>query len=138
MFASNAWRNSHLIVGGLGLVVFLLQGQYMARVLGMDAMPDGPRMLYRSAHIYLMLACLANVTAGYFMTPERESNLVQRLASVLLLVCPPLLIVSFFTESATATLERPIGTYTLYLLFGAAALLLLQEIFRRFRSGSGN
>jgi hypothetical protein len=131
-------RNCHLLVGALGLVLFLLQGQYMARVLGMDTLPDGARMLYRSAHIYLMLASLANVCVGYFMTPERTLNYLQRLISVLLLACPALLIWSFFTESATATLERPIGTYTLYLLFGSGVLLLLQEAYRRLTSSRGD
>lgn len=132
------WRNCHLLVGGLGLVLFALQGQYMARVLGMENLPDGSRMLYRSAHIYLMLASLVNVGVGYYMTPERTLNLLQRVISAVLLVCPALLAWSFFTESATGTLERPIATNTLYLLFISGVLLLLQEIYRRFKSGRDN
>lgn len=127
-------RTCHLLVGGLGLLVFLLQGQYMARVVGMEALPDGARMLYRSAHIYLMLASLANVCVGYYMTPERAPNPLQRLTCVVLLTCPALLAWSFFTESASGSLERPIATYTLYLLFGSAVLLLLQEAYRGLSS----
>ena len=130
----DCWRTCHLLVGALGLILFLLQGQYMARVLGMETLPDGARMMYRSAHIYLMLASLANVCAGYFMTPERKLDALQRLISILLLACPALLIWSFFTESASATLQRPIGSYTLYLLFGSGVLLLLQEGYRRLTS----
>jgi hypothetical protein len=131
---STCWRNSHLLVGGLGLLIFLLQGQYMGRVLGMETLPDGERMLYRSAHIYLMLACVANISVGYFLTPERTLNHLQRLISVVLLLCPALLVWSFFTESSTATLERPIASYTLYLLFGSGVLLLLQELYSRLVS----
>lgn len=131
----NHWRRCHLLVGGLGLLVFVLQGQYMARVLGMETLPDGARMLYRSAHIYLMLACLANIAVGYFMTPEWTLNHLQRLIGLVLMICPALLVWSFFTESESVTLERPIVSYTLYLLFGSGVLLLLQEAYRRYTSG---
>ena len=41
---SNAvnFRNCHLIVGGPGLLLFVLQGQYMARVLGVEHLADAP------------------------------------------------------------------------------------------------
>lgn len=128
------WRTCHLLVGALGFLLFILQGQYMARMLGMEQLPDGARMMYRTAHIYLMLASLANICAGYFMTRGRPAGYMQRFVSVLLLACPTLLIWSFFTESANATLERPIASYTLYLLFGSGVLLLLQEGYRRLTS----
>jgi hypothetical protein len=128
------WRTCHLLVGALGLLLFILQGQYMARILGMDQLANGARMMYRSAHIYLMLSSLANICAGYFMTPGHNAGYLQRLVSILLLACPALLIWSFFTESASAALDRPIATYALYLLFGSGVLLLLQEGYRRLIS----
>ncbi len=129
-----SWRSCHLLVGGLGLVLFALQGQYMARFLGVADLPDAARMLYRSAHIYLLLASVANVSAGYFMTPTAVVTYPQRLIGVVLLLAPGLFILSFFTESTIATLERPIAKAGLYLLFATAALLLLDEGYRRLRS----
>ncbi len=132
------WRNCHLLIGGLGLVLFLLQGQYMARVLGVAELPDAARMMYRSAHIYLLLACLANVCAGYFMTPALTLTHLQRLISVLLLLSPGLMIWSFFTESTGGTLDRPVASTGLYSLFGAAVILLLHEGYRTFSNRRDN
>ena len=125
------WRHCHLIVGGLGLLLFMLQGQYMARILGVADLPDAARMMYRSAHIYLLLASIANVIAGYFMTPTTVVHHLQRLICIVLLLAPALFLWSFLTESTIATLDRPIARAGLYLLFGAAALLLLDEVYRR-------
>ena len=80
------WRNCHLFIGGLGLALFVLQGQYMARILGVANLPDAARMMYRSAHIYLLLASVANVMAGYFMTPTAVLNFLQRLVGIVLLL----------------------------------------------------
>jgi len=127
------WRICHLLIGGLGLILFMLQGQYMARILGVADLPDAARMMYRSAHIYLLLASVANVVAGYFMTPTVVVHHLQRLIGVVLLLSPVLFIWSFFTESTVVTLDRPLAKTGLYLLFGAAALLLLDEVYRRLR-----
>ena len=126
------WRNCHLLIGGVGLALFILQGQYMARILGVADLPDAARMMYRSAHIYLLMASVANVVAGYFMKPAAVVHHLQRLIGIVLLLSPVLFIWSFFTESGIANLDRPLAKTGLYLLFGAAALLLLDEVYRRF------
>ena len=127
-----SWRNCHLAIGGIGLLLFVLQGQYMARVLGVDAMSDGPRMLYRSAHIYFLLSCVANVSIGYFMSGTQVLNALQRLVAIAVMVAPALLLWSFFTESTNSTLLRMISKAGLYLLFGSAVLMVLQDIYQRF------
>lgn len=128
-----AWQRLHLVLGTLGLFVFILQGQYMARVLGVPDLPDVQRMLYRSAHLYLMLACAANICAGYFIDPAQNGGILPRLCSVLLLVSPALLLVSFFTEVNTRTIDRPMLSIALYLLFAAVALLASHALWRRLR-----
>ena len=128
----------HLIVGGLGLLLFVLQGQYMARVLGVEHLPDASRMMYRSAHIYFLLVCVANVGVGYSLTPGAAVNYLQRLVGIILLGSPVLLLYSFFTESTVVSLDRPVASMALYLLFGVAVLLILHEIYRRFRSPPRN
>lgn len=128
-----SWRNFHLLIGGLGLLLFALQGQFMARVLGVADLPDAARMMYRSAHIYLLLASVGNVVAGYLMTPATVVSILQRLMSAVLLLAPGLFIWSFFTESTIASLERPVAAVGLYLVFGAATLLVLDDVYRRMR-----
>jgi intracellular septation protein A len=126
-------RNCHLLVGGLGLLLFVLQGQYMARVLGVEHLADASRMMYRSAHIYFLLVCVANVSVGYYMPRATPINFLQRLISAILLASPVLLIASFLTESTAQSLDRPIATIALYLLFGSATLLLLHEVYRTLK-----
>jgi hypothetical protein len=127
------WRYCHLFIGGLGLALFLLQGQYMARVLAVSDLPDAARMMYRSAHIYLLMASVANIVAGYFMAPTAVVRPLQRLIGIVLLLSPFLFIWSFFTEATAASLDRPVARMGLYLLFGSATLLLLDEVYRMIR-----
>jgi len=127
------WRKLHLSVGILGLLLFVLQGQYMARVLGVPELPDVQRMLYRSAHLYLMLACAANVCVGYFMTAGHSPGVLQRLCSVLLLVSPAMLLLSFFIEIDDRGIDRPLLSMALYLVFAAAALLATGAVAARLR-----
>lgn len=127
-------RSIHLLVGGLGLLLFVLQGQYMALVIGVEHLPDAPRMMYRSSHIYLLLAGVANVSVGYYLAPNASLNYLQRLVSVILLLAPMLLVWSFVSESNASSLDRPIGKTALYLLFGSATVLVLHEIYRRFKA----
>jgi len=122
-------RNIHLAVGILGLALFVLQGQYMARVLVVPELPDMPRMFYRTAHLYLMLASALNIAAGAWL-PAAVGRL-QALCSALLLAAPPLLLWSFFYESTAGAEYRNIASYALYMVFGAAVLLALQALWRR-------
>lgn len=128
-----SWRTLHLLVGTAGLLLFVLQGQYMLRVLGVPDLPDAARMSYRSAHLYLMLSSAVNIATGVFLSSQRLNNYLQQLASALLLVSPALLIWSFLTESNIPSLERPVAATGLYLIFAAAVLLLLSEGYRQIR-----
>jgi hypothetical protein len=100
----------HLLVGIFGIVVFVLTGQYMEIFLrGMMDMPDGPRLLYRTSHLYLMWSSLVNLLVGvYFVTAStKTARFMQFAASVLLLAGPPLIIAGFFLESPNNNLDRP-------------------------------
>ena len=126
-------RNCHLVLGGLGLVLFLLTGQFMARIAGVPELPDAERVLYRAGHIYLLLACVANVFAGAGMHAGKPSGLVPRLCSLLLMLSLLLLAWSFFTELPGDDLERPASRLALYLLFGASSALVLQATADAYR-----
>ena len=130
------WRNVHLVIGAAGLLVFILQGQYMGGTLGVPELPDVQRMLYRSAHIYLMLACAMNLGSGFFMPASGPEGILQKLASVSMLAAPPVLLYSFFTEVSAGTIDRPLLSIALYLLFGAAVLLGIAGAWQRFRPGA--
>lgn len=102
-------KRLHLIVGVAVVVVFLLTGQYMdyLDVRG-GAAGDGVRMMYRSRHIYLLGSGLLNIGIGtYFRYHSTRWNaLLQRVASVLILVAPLLLVAAFFHEPPLTGLQR--------------------------------
>jgi hypothetical protein len=130
------WRNLHFFVGTLGLVLFALQGQYMAYVIEVTNMADTQRMLYRSAHIYFMAASGMNVCIGCYLSESFKMNRLQLMASVLILLAPVLLLLSFFIEINTESIDRDMLTLGLYALFGGAAILGANSIFQRMKSGS--
>src|SRR5688572_21603394 len=112
-----AMRNAHLITGLLFLAVFVATGQYMD--LGYDhlrGMADGPRLLFRSAHIYLLFAALLNLLLGcYFQAHAgRGARAMQLTGSTMLLVAPLLLTLSFFMESQDTSFIRPMTRIALY------------------------
>lgn len=135
-------KKTHLVFGVLGLLVFALQGQYMDIVQDhLAGLADGPRMLYRSSHIYFLLASLLNVVLGVYL-PERDqpvTPLAQRLVSAIVLLSPLLLLAGFFLEPGMAELYRPYTAPALYGLFGTGVLLSLVGIIdmRKRRATQG-
>lgn len=97
----------------------------------LSEMPDGPRMLFRSGHIYYLLASVINVVMGVYWVRaiSQVSRLIQTLVSILLLLSPFLLLIGFFTEPHMNDLLRPYSRLGLYGIFGAAILLVLQRVF---------
>jgi multisubunit Na+/H+ antiporter MnhB subunit len=103
-------RRLHLAVGAIALVVFLATGLYMDRVHAhLAGMADAPRMLYRSAHIYLLFGALANLLLGaYLHDAERGWRWwLQRAGSVALLATPFLFLLAFAVEPGLSDLQRP-------------------------------
>lgn len=125
-------RKTHLIVGILGLLAFVLQGQYMdlalAHLVGLE---DGPRMLFRSSHIYLLLAALLNVVMGVYMRGDIRFLIpeLQLVVSVIVLAAPFALLAGFFLESHLADFIRPYTRPALYALFGIGVILSLVGVF---------
>lgn len=109
-------RRAHLVIGLGGIVVFLATGQYM-RLRFPDAYAGDPimRMLFRSAHIYLLLSSIMNLLIGVHATSP--ASRVRRVGSVLLLTAPVSFFLAFAVEPAPQRLERP------FVLLGAIASL---------------
>jgi hypothetical protein len=108
----------HIAVGVVGLLAFALTGQYMAIFLkGLAETPDGPRLLYRSAHLYLMWASLLNLVVGLYFTVAtgKGARIAQGIGSAMLLATPPLFLTGFFGESPTNDLVRPFSSAANYL-----------------------
>ena len=128
-------RRIHLAVGAAGLVAFVVTGQYMAIVLkGLADVPDGPRMLYRSAHLYLMWSSLVNLVVGFHFrrAEERGARIIQTVASACVLVGPLLVTVGFFIESPANDFSRWFTSVANYLaLAGVLASIATSGVVTR-------
>ncbi|MDQ3744909.1 MAG: hypothetical protein M3444_11045 [Acidobacteriota bacterium] len=99
----------HILLGALVLVAFLLTGQYM-NYLGVrsGALGDATRMMFRSRHIYILLAGLVNIAVGTYFVRRAGGwrKALQLSGSVLILAAPLLLLAAFFTEPGQPGLRR--------------------------------
>jgi hypothetical protein len=121
-------RRLHLVVGLLGVVVFLATGQYMDRVHDhLRGMDDARRLLFRSTHIYLLLASLLNLALGLYLTPTSAGwrRGLQMLGSGLVLAAPFLALAGFCTEPWLSDLERPYSRPAAYACLAGVLLHLL-------------
>src|SRR5436190_18509961 len=103
-------RNVHRIVGIAMLLTFLGTGLYMDRMYDhLRGMSDARRMLFRSDHIYLLLAAVLNIALGIYATPRVRvvSRMLQTIGSIAIIAAPFLFLAAFFTEPWMANLARP-------------------------------
>ena len=112
-------KRFHLIVGLTVIVIFLLTGQYMEYVHN-RLLPDGTRMLYRSRHIYLLLAGLLNLAIGTYFVPQPHGwrRTIQIVGTILIILSPGLLLAGFFSEphrSPDQTIVAALGIFSIAL-----------------------
>ncbi|MGI9515879.1 MAG: hypothetical protein ACR2NP_02435 [Pirellulaceae bacterium] len=112
-------RKLHLIVGFLFAGVFLATGVYMAVGFPEINQDDhGMRMMFRSAHVYILMSALVNLVMGCYLKLQDQApaRRVQLFGSLLVLITPAIFLVAFFVEPAVGRVDRPI------VIAGAAAL----------------
>ena len=115
----------HQTIGIMVVIIFLLTGQYLDFYYPhMEGVSDGMRMLFRSRHIYILLAGLLNICIGTYFSyrKERWRRTLQLTGSILVLVAPFLLLAAFFYEPPRANLQR---TFTLPAIVALLAGTLL-------------
>ena len=127
-------RKLHFVVGLAGVVAFLVTGAYMrAGFPDLYAANEVLRYLYRSNHVYILLASLVNVALGVHLTPRAPGwrATVSLLGSLLALASPVVLCFAFFVEAPVPTPERVLtlvgvvavtAGIALHVLGGSAAL----------------
>ncbi|MDT7809029.1 MAG: hypothetical protein QOJ70_2842 [Acidobacteriota bacterium] len=129
-------RLLHLCVGAAVLVAFLLTGQYMDYLnVRSGALGEVARAMFRSRHIYLLLAGLVNLGVGsYFSYRERGwRRTLQVFGSVLIVVAPALMLAAFFTEPGLPGLKRHFTLPAVIILSVGTLLHALSGL--RFGSG---
>ena len=120
-------RRLHLVVGLVGVIGFLLTGQYMDRVHDhLRGMDDARRLLFRSTHLYLLFGSLLNLALGLYLSPTTGWRWsVRTVGSLLVLSTPIFAAIGFFTEPWLSDLDRP---YTRPAAYGALAGMVLHLI----------
>jgi heme A synthase len=114
----------HLILGLALVIVFLFTGQFMKfHHPPVRELEDGARMMFRSRHIFILLAGLINLGLGAYLahSSQRWRKVLQIAGSALLLTASLLMIAAFFYEPAIEGMKRPLTLPAILgLLFGVA------------------
>ena len=112
-------KRIHLIFGVFVVLAFLLTGQYMDKYYNhLAGLADGPRLLYRTRHIFILLAGLLNLGLGAYFTYRTQTwrRTLQLLGSLLIFTASFLFLIAFFYEPGLTDLHTPLshwGTYTI-------------------------
>ena len=128
-------KRLHLGIGALTLLAFLLSGQYMDYLeVRTNALGETARVMFRSRHIYLLLAGLVNLGLGAYFSYRGRGwrRVLQLLGSALVLVAPLLMAAAFFAEPTGPGLKRH---FTLPAVVAVAAGTLLHAL-SGIRSGA--
>ena len=113
------------------LVVFLLTGQYMDRFHEhLRYTPDGPRMLYRTRHIFILLSGLLHLGIGSYFTHRTQQwrRIFQLVGSVLITIAPVLLTIGFFYEPHLQGLYAPLSKKAIIMLAVGALMHVVSGV----------
>jgi hypothetical protein len=116
-------KRFHQLFGIAVVIIFLLTGKYMDVYLHhLRDMPDGLRMLYRTRHIYILLAGLLNVGIGSYFTyrNERWRRVLQLMGSALIVVATALLFAAFWLDTQLQHLATPWTHKGMYAILAGA------------------
>ena len=124
-------KRFHIIFGLVVFVVFLLTGQYMDRYhYHLMYMADGPRMLYRSRHIFILMSGLLHVGIGSYFKYRLHAwqRVLQIIGSLLITIATVVFTIAFFYEPGLTDLQNPLSLLGAISIAVGALLHLLSGI----------
>ena len=124
-------KKIHLIVGVFVVLAFLMTGQYMDKYYNhMVGVPDGPRLLYRTRHIFILLTGLLNLVIGAYFTYRIEiwRRTIQLLGSLLIFAASFLFLIAFFYEPNLSNLRTPLSHWGTYAIAVGAVLHVVSGV----------
>jgi len=112
-------KKAHLWVGIIGMILFLLSGQYFFLVLGgLQGLDDTPRLLLRTSHVYFFFASFTNILFGIYYVEPSKTGWHTICNQSLILLSPLLIGYGFLCESLQNTgIDRNIGSIGVILVF---------------------
>jgi hypothetical protein len=129
------WRRAHWLVGAVTLALFLATGAYMRwlRTPPVAETDDVQRAVYRSRHLFLLLAAVVNLAIA--AAPREGAGKVRKTAMLMTLAAPALFLAAFIVEPPRGIQPAIFAGPALYLLF-IAAVLFLALGWRSLRRGA--
>ena len=124
-------KKVHLIFGAFVVIVFLLTGQYMDKHFNhMVGVPDAPRLLYRTRHIFILFSGLLNLMIGAYFTYRKESwrRTIQLVGSLFIFAASFLFVVGFFYEPNLSNLRTPLSHDGMYAIAAGALLHVISGV----------
>jgi hypothetical protein len=124
-------KKGHLIFGAFVVLAFLLTGQYMDKFYNhMAGVPDAQRLLYRTRHIFILLAGLLNLGIGAYFTYGIQTwrRTLQLLGSILIFAASLLFIIAFFYEPELNDLHTPLSHWGTYTIASGAVLHVISGV----------
>ena len=125
-------KKTHLIFGAGVVLAFLLTGQYMDKYFNhLVGMPDGPRLLYRTRHIFILMAGLLNLGIGVYFTRRSETwrRVLQSIGSLLIIAASFLFLIAFFYEPNLTNLHTPLSHWGTYIIATGVLLHIISSSF---------
>jgi len=101
--------------------MFPLTGQYMRHVADVPHLDAIPRLIFRSRHLLLLVAGVANIA----LSNSQPFHRAQRVASLLIMISPPLLIAAFFIDPARGLHSSTVFRLAMYSLWIAGVILAI-------------
>ena len=127
-------KKVHLIFGVAVVIAFLLTGQYMDKHYHhMVGVPDAPRLLYRTRHIFILLSGLLNLGIGAYFTYRVETwrRTIQLVGSLFIFAASFLFVIGFFYEPNLSNLHTPLSHYGTYAIAAGAVLHVISGVKRK-------
>ena len=90
----------------------------------LQGMQDGMRMLYRTRHIFILMAGLLNLGIGTYFSYRQLAwgRILQFLGSALIVIATILFVVAFFYEPGMIGLKTPVSHWGMYLILAGTFL----------------
>jgi hypothetical protein len=125
-------KKTHLWIGILGMLLFILSGQYFKIELnGLQDFENTPRLLLRTSHVYFFFACFINIIFGLYYVQPSKLKWYTLYNHSFILLSPVLILYGFVFESfVNPGIDRKFGTMGVIFCFIWLFNICLGKVFR--------